>query len=154
VPPDADVAAVVFDLGGVLADFGGVAPMRTLAGFDSDAELWERWLSCEPVRRFERGAGSAEEFAAALVAEWQLAVEPDRFLADFRGWLVGPYDGAEALVKEVKAQVPVACLSNTNRVARDEPGVRGGMRRLFRPSRHDRRGSAQKNTLRRDSSSL
>jgi glucose-1-phosphatase len=116
VPPSPGVAAVAFDLGGVLADFGGVAPMRALAGIDSDAELWERWLSCEPVRRFERGAGSAEEFATALVAEWQLAVEPDRFLADFRGWLVGPYDGAEALVKEVKAQVPVACLSNTNRV--------------------------------------
>ena len=46
----------------------------------------------------------------------KLGVEPDRFLADFRGWLVGPYDGAEQLLKEVKAQVTVACLSNTNRV--------------------------------------
>jgi putative hydrolase of the HAD superfamily len=110
------VRCVVFDLGGVLADFGGVAPMRALAGIDSDTELWERWLSSEPVRRFERGAGTAEEFAAALVAEWELGIEPEGFLADFRGWLLGPYAGAELLVVETRQQVTVACLSNTNRV--------------------------------------
>jgi putative hydrolase of the HAD superfamily len=116
VPASRAVEAVVFDLGGVLADFGGVAPMRALAGIDSDAELWERWLASEPVRQFERGTGTAEEFAAALVAEWGLDVEPEGFLADFRGWLLGPYAGAEQLVSETRQHVPVACLSNTNRV--------------------------------------
>jgi hypothetical protein len=34
-----DVEAVIFDLGGVLADFGGVGPMRELAGINSDDEV-------------------------------------------------------------------------------------------------------------------
>jgi len=108
------IAAVVFDLGGVLADFGGVQPMRELARIDSDAELWRRWLSCEWVRRFERGHCSPEEFAAGLIADWQLDVDPTRFLADFASWVVGPYDGAAELVQEVSECASVGCLSNTN----------------------------------------
>ena len=114
--PDDDVIAVVFDLGGVLADFGGVGPMRQLAGIDSDEELWRRWLSCEHVRQFERGGCSPEEFAVGLVTEWGLDIDPDRFLADFSTWLVGPYDGAVELVTEVSERATVACLSNTNAV--------------------------------------
>ena len=57
------VSAVVFDLGGVLAEFSGVVTLRELAAIDSDDELWRRWLSCEWVRRFERGQCSPEEFA-------------------------------------------------------------------------------------------
>jgi putative hydrolase of the HAD superfamily len=111
-----DIAAVVFDLGGVLADFGGVGPMRRLAGIDSDEELWRRWLACEPVRRFERGHCTAEDFVAGLVAAWDLTVAPADLLGAFRGWLVGPYDGAEDLVRQVGEAVTVACLSNTNTV--------------------------------------
>ena len=107
---------VVFDLGGVLADFGGVGPMRELARIDSDAELWRRWLTCEWVRRFERGHCSAEEFAAGFLDEWQIDVDPATFLTDFRGWLVGPYDGSAELVQEVATAAAVACLSNTNAV--------------------------------------
>lgn len=114
--PATEISAVVFDLGGVLADFGGVGPMRELARIDSDEALWRRWLSCEHVRRFERGGCSAEDFAAGLVAEWELDIEPSQFLADFSTWLAGPYDGALELVETVRQQAAVACLSNTNAV--------------------------------------
>ncbi|MDQ1697635.1 MAG: glucose-phosphatase [Frankiaceae bacterium] len=107
---------MVFDLGGVLADFGGVGPMRDLAGIDSDEELWRRWLACESVRAFERGHCTPEDFATGLVAEWELTVQPADLLAAFRGWLVGPYAGAEDLVRQVGETVTVACLSNTNAV--------------------------------------
>jgi len=112
----ASIDAVVFDLGGVLADFGGVAPMRALARIDSDVELWRRWLTCEWVRRFERGHCSADEFAAGFVEEWQLDADPDKFMTDFSSWLVGPYDGATELVRDVSTVAVVACLSNTNAV--------------------------------------
>lgn len=111
-----DIAAVVFDLGGVLAEFGGVERMRILSGIDDDEELWRRWLTCEWVRRFERGHCSAEEFAAGVVADWQLAVTPQAFIAEFGEWLVGPLPGAEDLVSDTKTTVPVAVLSNTNQV--------------------------------------
>jgi putative hydrolase of the HAD superfamily len=108
---------VVFDLGGVLAEFGGVERMGLLAGLDDDEELWRRWLTCEWVRRFERGHCTPEDFAAGVVGDWGLPVTGEAFLAEFREWLVGPLPGAEELVAQTRAAgVPVAVLSNTNKV--------------------------------------
>ena len=122
---------VVFDLGGVLADFGGVAPMRALARIDSDADLWRRWLTCEWVRRFERGHCSAAEFADGFLDEWRIDVDPPTFLAEFSGWLVGPYNGADELVQEVSAVAEVACLSNTNAVHWEAGAARWPLLRHF-----------------------
>ncbi|HET6817624.1 MAG TPA: HAD family phosphatase [Mycobacteriales bacterium] len=109
-------SVVVFDLGGVLADFGGLGPLRQMSGIESDEELWRRWLTSEPVRRFESGLGSDEEFAAALVVDWQLPITPDELLEMFPGWLVGAYDGAVELVRETAQHARVACFSNSNRL--------------------------------------
>ena len=107
----------MFDLGGVLAQFGGVERMRALAGVDDDEELWRRWLTCEWVRRFERGVCRPEDFAAGVVADWSLPVTGEVFLSEFTSWLVGPLPGAEELVARTKASgAPVAVLSNTNQV--------------------------------------
>src|SRR5580700_11104560 len=108
------IDVVLFDLGGVLYDPGGVAPMRQLAGIDSDEELWSRWLSCRWVRDYERGQCTSEEFAAGVVDDWQLHIDPAAFLTAFAGWPPGPYAGAEDLVRATRAVVPVGCLSNTN----------------------------------------
>lgn len=108
------VDVVLFDLGGVLIEFGGVAPMRELAGIESDDELWRRWLNCRWVRAFERGHCSAEDFAAGVVSDWSLPVEPQAFLDAFRSWPRGPLPGADALLQTVQRAVPAGCLSNTN----------------------------------------
>jgi putative hydrolase of the HAD superfamily len=122
---------VVFDLGGVLAEFGGIARMRALAGIDDDEQLWRRWLTCEWVRSFERGSCTPEAFAAGVVADWQLSVTGDAFLAEFRQWLVGPLPGAEELVTAARATVPVAVLSNTNRVHWEAGAARWPLLELF-----------------------
>lgn len=109
-------AVVVFDLGGVLADFGGLGPLREMSGIESDEELWRRWLTSEPVRRFESGLGTDSEFVAALVDEWRLPISPQELLDLFPGWLVGPYGGAVELVRETAQRVRVACFSNSNRL--------------------------------------
>jgi HAD superfamily hydrolase (TIGR01509 family) len=111
---------VLFDLGGVLMNFGGVGPMRELAGIDTDDELWRRWLTCRWVRTFERGECSASEFAAGVVSDWELAVTPETFLDAFRSWPIGPIPGADALVESVRAAVPAGCLSNTNALHWDD----------------------------------
>ena len=105
---------VLFDLGGVLIDFGGVAPMRALSGIESDDELWHRWLTCRWVRSFERGDCTAQDFATGVVSDWLLPVTPEWFLDSFGNWLGGPLAGADELVSAVRATMPVGCLSNTN----------------------------------------
>jgi FMN phosphatase YigB (HAD superfamily) len=80
----------------------------------SDEEVWHRWLASPWVRRFERGGCSASEFSVGVVAEWGLAISPERFLDIFRRWPIGPFDGAPELLAEVRRSVPVGCLSNTN----------------------------------------
>src|SRR5256885_15905606 len=93
-----DVEAVLFDLGGVLADFGGVGPMRELAGVNSDDEGWRRWLTCRWGRRFERGDCSPEEVAAGVVSDWALPGDPGAFLQGFGALLAAPVPRAEDLV--------------------------------------------------------
>ncbi|HEV7526611.1 MAG TPA: HAD-IA family hydrolase [Acidimicrobiia bacterium] len=111
---DAPIDIVLFDLGGVLIDFGGVGPMKLLAGIETDDELWRRWLTCRWVRSFERGECSPDEFAQGVVDDWGLDMEPDAYLAEFEGWPFRVFDGAEALVAGARERVPVGCLSNTN----------------------------------------
>jgi glucose-1-phosphatase len=105
---------VLFDLGGVLVRVPGVAALQDLAGIDSETEVWRRWLTCEWVRRFERGQCSAPEFAAGVVADWSLPITGDEFLGRFRDWPDGLYAGALGMVEAVRGEATVGCLSNTN----------------------------------------
>jgi FMN phosphatase YigB (HAD superfamily) len=105
---------VLFDLGGVLIDLRGLAPMKELTSIENDDELWRRWLTCRWVRSFERGMCSAEDFAVGVVNDWGLAVTPETFLDSFGSWVVGPLAGADALLEMVRRAIPVGCLSNTN----------------------------------------
>ena len=105
---------MLFDLGGVLVDPGGIEEMRELSGIDSDEELWRRWLSCPWVQRFEAGRCSGEEFAAGVVGDWGLTLSADEFLTAFTGWRTMPYPGADRLVADVRSVAPVGYLSNSN----------------------------------------
>jgi FMN phosphatase YigB (HAD superfamily) len=111
---DRSIDVVIFDIGGVLVDPGGVASMKVLARIDDDDELWRRWLSCRWVSAFESGRCSAEDFAAGVVGDWELGISAEDFLATFRSWHGEPYAGAAELLKEVQAKLPTGCLSNMN----------------------------------------
>jgi putative hydrolase of the HAD superfamily len=122
---------VLFDIGGVLADFAGLAALTELTRARNEGggrrdrrsrapdstsveDVAARWLLSPWVRRFESGACSNTEFAVGVIAEWQLPFTPEEFLALFLDWLHDPYPGAEKLVVETSAEVTVGCLSNTN----------------------------------------
>jgi glucose-1-phosphatase len=108
------VDLVLFDLGGVLIDVRGVPVMLELTGIGSEEELWQRWLTCRWVRQFESGGCSADEFAAGVVADWQLQLSAEAFLEAFRSWPAGPLPGAAELVAQTRASVATGCFSNTN----------------------------------------
>lgn len=126
-----DPEYVLFDLGGVLVRQGGVSAMRVLAGIESDEELWHRWLTCRWVRSFERGKCSTDEFAAGIVADWDLAVTAEEFIERFRTWPEGLIDGAELLVEAVGRCVRVGCISNTNVLHSSQLAQMGRLMDLF-----------------------
>jgi glucose-1-phosphatase len=108
------VDLVLFDLGGVLIEVPGAPAMLELTGIASEEELWRRWLTCRWVRRFESGGCSETEFAAGVVADWQLELSPAAFLEAFQDWPAGPLPGAAELVAQTRASVATGCFSNTN----------------------------------------
>src|ERR1700751_3622936 len=93
-PVEPSVEIVLFDLGGVLLEVGGVGPMRALSRIDTAEELGARWLGCRWVQQLEAGRCTPEEFAAGVVADWELAVAPADFLATFGAWVNQPFPGA------------------------------------------------------------
>ena len=106
---------ILFDLGGVLVELSGVDRMLELCNhaFSVD-ELWSRWLTSEGVRRFETGRASAEEFGAAMLAEFGLPIEAAQFLEEFTIWPKGVFPGSFELLQQLAASHRLACLSNTN----------------------------------------
>jgi len=109
-----DFDYVLFDLGGVLIQVGGVRAMGDLAGINDDREVWRRWLTCRWVREFERGRCSVAEFADGVVADWGLSIGAEDFAEEFRLWTGGLLDGARELVESTRNHVRTGCLSNSN----------------------------------------
>lgn len=108
------IRCVVFDLGGVLVELGGVREFGDMIGEPDDSLVWARWLGSRWVRDYERGRCSTERFARGLVEEFGLTCSPEAFLDRFRVWPRGLMGGAHELVESLAETTPVACLSNTN----------------------------------------
>ena len=114
-----DIEVVLFDLGGVVIELGGLGDMAVFAGERDEDEIWRRWLGCPWVRRFERGGCDAESFARGMVESWSMPVGPDEFIEAFAVWPRGLIAGAKALLRETRARRPIAALSNTNALHND-----------------------------------
>ncbi len=111
-PPMGDaIEAVLFDLGGVIVELGGLDAFLTRHGFEPET-FWPRWLGMGAGHDFERGASSADAFAEAFVAEFGIGITPEQFLDEFAAWPSALYPGALELVAEVP--VLTGSLSNTN----------------------------------------
>jgi len=105
----------VFDLGGVFIELGGVACMLELLDHRITVdELWARWIASPSVRAFETGRMEADRFAAVLLAEFELAIDPAAFLAEFTAWPTGPYPGSIELLQSLAPHYTLAYVTNTN----------------------------------------
>ena len=107
---------VLFDLGGIVIELGGMRDIVVFSGETDEAEIWRRWLHCPWVQRFERGDCDEHAFARGMVETWSMPVGPEEFLAAFETWPKGLLPGAIDLVNEIGAKTRVAALSNTNAV--------------------------------------
>jgi putative hydrolase of the HAD superfamily len=107
--------ALVFDLAGVLLDFGGPDYVYARSNGRVDEEAYFRfWSEAKCAHDLHCGRCSPEEFAREAVREWQLNVTPEVFLADYRTWFRGPYKGALELLEALRPKYRLACLSNAN----------------------------------------
>ena len=122
---------VLFDLGGVVVELGGVGELGAMLGESREEEIWRRWLHCPWVRRVERGHCTAEEFARGMVESWALPMGPDEFLDAFQRWPRGLLPGAKELLAELEGRVHRACFSNTNAFHIDHQLEAFGLRQLF-----------------------
>ncbi|MFC0336809.1 hypothetical protein SAMN05421848_2948 [Kushneria avicenniae] len=80
---------LLFDVGGVLADWDGTTPLVTLTdGRLTREEARRFWLEFEPLAPFETGQSTCEGFLEAAVEALSLNMTPEAF-----GW----YGAARAL---------------------------------------------------------
>jgi glucose-1-phosphatase len=107
---------VLFDLGGVLMEFGGLQRLADLTGEENGPDLRARWASSRWLQAFERGQCDAEAFGAGVVADWALDLTPSEFLDEFVSWSGGPFEGSVELIRHLHRKIRIGCLSNTNPV--------------------------------------
>ncbi len=110
-----DAPILLFDLGGVLLDFAGFDAMQALIENGMTvAQVRTKWIRSPTVQTFERGRSTNEDFARAMVEEWNLDLSPGAFLDDFGTWTRAFYPGAEGLLRSLRKHYRTGCLTNTN----------------------------------------
>ena len=106
---------ILFDLGGVLIENRAFDALNELLPEPLDKDvLRDRWLHSAALRSFESGLISADDFARRFILEWGLSLTQEEFLTEFMAWPSGFYPGAEALLRELRHNYHVSCLSNSN----------------------------------------
>jgi HAD superfamily hydrolase (TIGR01509 family) len=125
------IEVVLFDLGGVLVELGGMGDMANFSAEENEDEIWRRWLTCPWVRRFERGGCEPTSFAEGMVESWSMPVAPETFLEAFASWPKGLLPGAMELVHSVRAKKRVSCLSNSNAIHTERGWAEFGIYELF-----------------------
>jgi putative hydrolase of the HAD superfamily len=109
------IRALVFDLAGVLLDFGGPESVHAMSNGRVDRTKFFRfWSEAACAHDLHLGRCSPDAFAREAVRELQLTVTPEAFLADYRTWFRGPYEGALELLERLRPAYRTACLSNAN----------------------------------------
>ncbi|OHV09324.1 HAD family hydrolase [Kushneria phosphatilytica] len=106
---------LLFDVGGVLADWDGTTPLVELTEGRFDRDRARRfWLEFEPLVPFETGRASVHEFTGPAVEALGLDMSREEFAARFDSWMAGPFEGAMALLERIRPAFIRAVLSNNN----------------------------------------
>jgi len=109
------IRVVLFDLGGVLVELGGVPTVLSwMQNPIAPEELFRMWLTSPAVRAFETGRTDPDQFADQLIVEMSLRVGPDALLKELAGWPTGTFPGALELLARIPRRYIRATLSNTN----------------------------------------
>lgn len=123
---------LLFDLGGVL---GKESSQTTQAILDAAGmnvkELLQYFTTSSTMKDFEMGISSSQEFGENVTRDLKLSMSATEFLALFRDWVGGLYDGTEALLSELSQRYRLGCFSNNNEIWWPQIRDRLGMGRLL-----------------------
>ncbi len=110
-----NIRVVLFDIGGGLIELSGLSKMLSwLENRVTVEQVYTLWLTSATVRAFETGRMEPEIFAERIIAELQLPVDKEEFLAEFCRWTLKGFPGAVELVNRVPKKFVRATLCNTN----------------------------------------
>ncbi len=110
-----EIRCVLFDVGGVLVELGGIDTMlRWMRNTTNVEGLWRAWLASPTVRDYERDRIDSMTFADRVVAEFALNATADEFRRSFAAWPLGPLPGAHDLLRQLRPGIVRATLSNSN----------------------------------------
>ncbi|WP_170140573.1 HAD family hydrolase [Kushneria indalinina] len=106
---------LLFDVGGVLADWDGITPLVELTGGRLSREEARRfWLEFAPLDPFETGKASSSGFLEAAVEALSLDMSSEAFAQHYAGWVTGLYPGTQELLERIDPRFYMAILSNNN----------------------------------------
>ena len=106
-------------------------PLRTFRLPGTQAAFFDRWLLSPAVREHERGAIGIAAFAARMVAELGLTMEPEEFIERFRAWPKRLYPETADLLAAIPENIPRVLLSNTNAAHWARADISGALEGLF-----------------------
>ena len=111
------IRALVFDLAGVLLDFGGPESVYKMSERRiGEKEFFRFWAEAKCAHDLHCGRCTPEAFAQHAIRELGLPVTSERFLAEYQTWLRGPFPGALEMIEALRPRYRVACLSNTDAI--------------------------------------
>jgi putative hydrolase of the HAD superfamily len=111
------IEVLLFDLGGVLVEWEGVASLAAISGGRLDLEASRQfWLRSPWVSKHDIGQCTVEAFADGVIAELGLELTREAFIAVYTDWVKNAYPGTHALLDEIKGRYRLATLTNNNAV--------------------------------------
>jgi len=127
-----NIKVLLFDLGGVLVDFSGVRDIAPLLPDPaSPSEILERWNRCPHSQAFGLGKLNARDYAERFLRDWGIALDPDRFIQEYRTWSRCLLPGARELLASLRPRYRLAALSNSNELHWDRNSNDIGVTELF-----------------------
>lgn len=104
---------MLFDLGGVVVDWNGIAELAALSAV-TPAEAAERFASSDICTAYEKGQIDEAVFIDHMIALYDLPFSTSQFRLQWRLWVGEAFDGVIDTIKGFRGSIKTACLSNTN----------------------------------------
>lgn len=111
------IKIILFDIGGTLVEFAGIKRMIELMEDKiTTDEFSRRWANSKYVKLYESGQCSTATFADGVVKELNMDIVPGDYIEEFPFFVKDFFPGAIELLRTIKPNYTLACLSNINSV--------------------------------------